>query len=96
MRIILSILLAATLSGCNWFGGFRPPEIVKHPDAPVLIAEVKGNYIRGYVYDKAKNELTDFGWIKLENSNAVGWTLFKYNWDKVIQKEAKARESGSR
>ena len=98
MKIFLSVIFVVTLSGCNLFGGFRPAEVIKHPDAPVLIAEVKNNYIRVYVYDKAKNELTDFGWIQLDNSNAKGWTLLKYDWEKFIdtRDKAKARGSGPR
>lgn len=100
MLIIRSLLFLTILcvgSGCNLFGGFRPDEVIKHPDAPVVIVEVKGSYIRAYVYDKAKNELTDFGWIQLTNSNAKGWTLLKYDWEKFIARNtAKARETGSR
>lgn len=80
-------------------GGFRPAEVIKHPDAPILIAEAKGNYIRAYVYDKAKNEMTDFGWIRLNNSNARGWSLLKYDWENYIlekEKKAKARGPGPR
>ena len=61
-NIILLLILLIAAGGCNLLGGFRPAEVVKHPDAPLLIAEVKGEYIRAYVYDKEKNELTDFGW----------------------------------
>lgn len=94
--VFLFILLGG--SGCSLFGGFRPAEVIKHPDAPVVIVQVKGSYIRAYVYDKAKNELTDFGWIQLTDSNAKGWTLLKYDWEKFIEarNKAKARETGSR
>jgi hypothetical protein len=90
--------LCCILSGCNWFGGFRPAEIIKHPDAPVLIAEVKGEYARGYVYDREKNELTDFGWFHLDNASAASWTLMKYDWEAIIKRrnEAKARGTGPR
>lgn len=83
-------------SGCSLFGGFRPAEVIKHPDAPVLIAEVKGSYIRAYVYDKAKNELTDFGWIRLSNSNAKGWTLLKYDWETFIEKKERRSVSDTK
>ena len=99
MRIVLSLVFVFTLTGCNLFGGFRPAEIIKHPDAPILIAEVKNGYIRAYVYDKAKNEMTDFGWVQLDNSNAKGWSLLKYDWENYIlekDKKAKARETGPR
>ncbi len=100
MRIICNfifvIFLWGATPGCNWFGGFRPAEVIKHPDAPVLIAEVNGNYIRAYVYDKAKNELTDYGWVQLDNSNAKGWTILKYDWETFIERRAKARGTGPR
>lgn len=97
MRIVLSILLVCALSGCNWFGGFRPPEIIKQPDAPVLIAEVKGEYARGYVYDSEAKELIDYGWFHLDNASAATKTLMKYDWAKYIKKvKAKARGTGPR
>lgn len=99
MRVIRNLtflfLLWGVLSGCNWFGGFRPAEVIKHPDAPVLIAEVKNGYIRAYVYDKAKNELTDYGWMQLNDSNAKGWTLLKYDWEKKIAARDKAKAHGT-
>ena len=96
MKIFLSLILWGVLSGCNLFGGFRPAEVIKHPDAPILIAEVKNGYVRAYVYDKAKNEMTDFGWVQLNDSNAKGWSLLKYDWENYILQKAKARETGSR
>lgn len=99
IRSLFFLIILCGGSGCNLFGGFRPAEIIKHPDAPVVIVEVKGSYIRAYVYDKVKNELTDFGWIQLTNANAKGWTLQKFDWEKFIEardKKAKARETGSR
>ena len=96
MRTVLSLVFVFALAGCNWFGGFRPAEVIKHPDAPILIAEVNNGYIRAYVYDKANNEMTDFGWVQLDNSNAKGWTLLKYDWEKFISSKAKARGTGPR
>lgn len=96
MKIFLSVILVVASAGCNLFGGFRPAEVIKHPDAPVLIAEVKNGYVRAYVYDKAKNEMTDFGWVQLDNSNTKGWTILKYDWETFIERRAKARGSGPR
>ncbi len=101
MRVIRNffflIALSSCAAGCNWFGGFRPSEVIKHPDAPVLIAEVKGEYARGYVWDSEAKELTDFGWFHLDNSSLANRTILTYDWEKFVKKaKAKAREIGSR
>lgn len=96
LNILLLLVVWGAAPGCNWLGGFRPAEVIKHPDAPILIAEVKNGYVRAYVYDKAKNEMTDYGWVQLENSNAKGWSLLKYDWENYILQKAKARGTGPR
>ena len=80
----LALACMVLLSGCTLFGleGFEPPRVVKHPDAPMLVLEAKGGYLRVAVYSKIGNEMIEAGWIPAED--AVGWTVSKYDWEKFI------------
>lgn len=78
--LVLAILLMV-LSGC--VGGIKRTDVVKAPDAPMLINEVKGKAARVSVYDRGENELVEYGWINL--GDHAGWTLSKFDWAKIIR-----------
>ena len=80
------LLVAALVCGCF----FRPTEVVKHPDAPMLILEAKRGFLRVAVYDKAQNQLIEYGWIGTRESK--GWSLMKYDWDGYIARRAGGSE----
>ena len=78
--IIPVLILSFGLCGCFP----KPPELIKHPDAPMLVLEIKGEYARVALYDKAENRLIEFGWISLQEYK--GWTLTKYDWEAFIER----------
>lgn len=84
--ITLLTCIFGTASGCSLLPGFSPPEVVKHPDAPMLIMRVEDGYAKVAVYQKSTNSLTQYGWIDLTDS--VGWTLTKYDWEQFIDKRS--------
>lgn len=81
--IIAALTLATAvlcLVGC---GGLRRDEIVKAPDAPMLIVEAKGT-ARVSVYDAIENKMIDAGTVDL--GGLAGWTVSKYEWEALISK----------
>ena len=58
---------------------FSPDTIVRHPDAPMLIIEVKGEYAKVAIYSQALKLLIEAGWVELKVLE--GWTVFKHNWE---------------
>ena len=83
IRFATLLILTTTLSSCVVGRALAPEEIVKHPDAPMLILEVKGHYARVAVYDRNQNQMIEFGWVDLEEN--VGWTLHKFDWEKHVR-----------
>jgi len=86
--IIAFCFVIASLSSC----GFTPNQVVRHPDAPMLITDSKDGYVRVSVYSKQENGLIDAGWVDLKT--AQGWTIVKYDWEAFIAKKAKENENG--
>ena len=81
---VISLLMLA----CGCIGGFTPPAVIAHPDAPYLISEVKGRgYARVFLYDKATNRLIEMGWVDL--TQLTGRTANKFNWEKFIESREK-------
>jgi len=87
VQVVFLAFALVLCSGC--LGGLRRHEIVKHPDAPMLIAETRGGYVRVFVYRKADARLVEYGWVRL--STVKGWTLTKYDWE---ARAAKDRNNG--
>lgn len=85
MKKLILILLMCSVTGC--FDGLKGVKLIKHPDSPMLIQEIKGNKVRIAVYSKSRNTLLDYGWVEL-NENMIGWTIHKYDWDKLIKERA--------
>jgi hypothetical protein len=83
-RLILAASVLLVASGCT-LGGLRRHEIVKHPDAPMLIAETRGRYARVFVYQKTEARLVEYGWVRM--SKLEGWTLTKYDWEARIARD---------
>lgn len=74
-----------TLTGC------QSPQIVKHPDAPMLVTGtgrnlLRGEWIRVSVWSESEKNLIDYGNIPV-GSELVGWTLVKYDWDKLKESD---------
>ena len=83
IRFVILLSLTISLSSCVIGRALAPEEIVKHPDAPMQILEVKGHYARVAVYDRNQNQMIEFGWVDLTQN--VAWTLHKFDWEKHIR-----------
>lgn len=75
MRKLIFIILII-LVGCN------SVEVVKHPDASMLILEASGD-ARVAVYKGGK--LIEYGWVDM--AELKGWTIHKFNWSEVLNGE---------
>ncbi len=84
-RVVLISTLCLVASGCS-LGGLRRSEILKHPDAPMLIAEARGRYLRVFVYVKDEARLIEYGWVRA--SEVEGWTLTKYDWEARVARDS--------
>lgn len=60
----------------------KSPEIVKHPDAPMLILGAKGKAVHVSVYDSQTDTLIEYGWI--DAREVAGWTIVKYDWSRFL------------
>ena len=87
LMMISGILL--TLTGCS---NIFKPSIEPHPDAPILITDTFGGFIKGAVYDRERNAMIPCGWFWIGKYD--GWTLHKFDWNKRIDAE-NAKEGGS-
>jgi len=74
------VALMTALGGC---GGLQRDQVVKAPDAPMLIIEAKGT-ARVSVYDAEENRMIDAGTVDLGTLD--GWTVSKYEWEALINK----------
>lgn len=83
IKWIIVMCFVAAMSGC--LDGLKSDNLVKHPDAPMLITETKGKHVKVSIYDKERNQLIEFGWIEI-NENMKGWTITKYDWETFIKK----------
>ena len=75
-KIVLMMILLILLTGC-----LHKINIIKHPDSPMLVEDVKWGKVSVAIYDKESNSLVHYGWIKVP----VGYTLHKYDWEKFIE-----------
>ena len=71
-------IICFLLSSC--LGGFSPREVVRLPDAPVLINEIRGNYADVYGWSPEAGAMIRVGWVDLREYR--GWTLSKFDWSK--------------
>ena len=70
------------LTGCsNMFA----PRIEPHPDAPILVTDTFGGFVKGAVYDRERNEMLPCGWFWIGRYD--GWTLHKFDWNQRIEAE---------
>ena len=76
--------IALILTGCNLSKMFTP-KVLPHPDAPILITDNFGGFVKGAVYDKNRNALIPCGWFWI--GNYTGWTLHKFDWNKRIDRK---------
>ena len=86
MLLMTAFVILLATNGCIFFKAFEPDKLMKHPDAPMLILEVRGQYAEVAVYSKADNQLLEYGWIDL--AEYEGWTIHKFNWEKYILERA--------
>jgi len=82
LGFLLALVAGLTTTGCL---GIKPDDIIKHPDAPMLIQETKRGYLKIAVYSKDVNGMVSCGWIKSEE--VKGWTLHKFDWEAYILKQ---------
>jgi hypothetical protein len=70
------------LTGCS---SLFAPRIEPHPDAPILVTDTFGGFVKGAVYDKERNEMLPCGWFWIGRYD--GWTLHKFDWNQRIEAE---------
>jgi hypothetical protein len=63
-------------------GGCFRPEVIRHPDAPMLVTGARRGYLRVSVFDRERRALVDAGWIR--GTGVRGWTLSKYDWEGYV------------
>ncbi len=83
VSILVILLIISNTTGCSLFS---PVKIVKHPDTPMQILEIRRGKIKVAVYDSVSNKMIEFGWIEIDD-RYKGWTLTKYDWEKFIKKK---------
>ena len=83
MKKLSVLLMILSLNGCGLMP--KPTKIVRHPDAPMLITNIKGRWPRISVWDSEAERLFDAGWV--DPATLQGWTLHKYDWEKANAKE---------
>jgi hypothetical protein len=76
VRVVILLLVLLLLSGC-----FRP-QVIRHPDAPMLVTGARRGYLRVSVYDKINNRMIDAGWVR--GSDVEGWTVSRYDWETYL------------
>lgn len=77
MKRILLVLLCCGLVGC---GNLQSDRLVLAPESPALILQVKDEKALVAVYSKERNEMVEYGWIKID----PGLTLTNFSWEKYI------------
>ena len=82
IRWILTFGLLLTMTGCS---GMFKARIEPHPDAPILITNTCGGFVKGAVYDKERNAMIPAGWFWIGRYD--GWTLHKFDWNSRIETE---------
>ncbi len=82
--ILFAILSILTITSCTLF---TPETIVKHPDAPMLIEEISGNWASVSIYDSRENRMVHYGWVDLRELK--GWTLHKFDWEAHLKSRDK-------
>jgi hypothetical protein len=91
------LLISATLSTSNCVAPTKlppGPATVKHPDAPMLIAEAQGR-ARVAIWDASCKCLTEYGWVNL--ADLTGLTIGKYDWEaKKTGKRVKVSQASER
>jgi len=81
--VAVAALLIAMVLATGGCGGLQRDQVVKAPDAPMLIIEAKGT-ARVSVYDAEENRMIDAGTVDLGTLD--GWTVSKYQWEELIGK----------
>lgn len=76
--MVMMTLVMSTLMGC---GGLQRTSLVKHPDSPMLIQDVRSGSVKVAVWDSATKTMVEYGWVSL--SDFRGWTITKFDWSKV-------------
>lgn len=88
--VLVAAATALLLGGCSLLGlgGFEPDEVVRHPDAPMLLLELRGDWARVAIYSVQENRMVPAGWVRLDRA-LVGWTIHKFDWEKFIKERAR-------
>ena len=86
IRWILTFGLLLTMTGCS---GMFKARIEPHPDAPILITDTCGGFVKGAVYDKERNAMVSAGWFWIGRYD--GWTLHKFDWNSRIEAEKQTK-----
>lgn len=85
LKLLSMILFVSLLSGCGGKKPWSPTEIIKHPDAAMLILEARGDSVRVAVWDGDNKKLIEYGWVQMDAS-MVGKTIYKLDWEKAKKK----------
>ena len=82
--LCLVAALAVGVSGCFSLRGLKKDLIIKHPDSPMLITEIKG-WAKVSTYDAQENKMVVYGKIPLKSCCMEGWSFMKYDWQKFLK-----------
>lgn len=87
---VLSLLtLSMTMLQINCVEPQTVQQTLKHPDAPMLIMEIKGDTARVAIWNAERGMLQQYGWVKIP----TGWTLTKFNWEQYHVKPKTGSDS---
>ncbi|MDA7496090.1 hypothetical protein N8457_00210 [bacterium] len=81
--MLMTALIVTVMMGCSNTKDINS-DLVRHPDAPMLILSGSGN-IKVAIYDARTKTLVPHGTINI--SNFEGWTITKFDWEKYDKED---------
>lgn len=90
--LLVCLLLVCLLAVPGCIGGLKRDDVVKAPDAPMLITSVDGKKLGVSVYDSKTNALIEYDERITVSPQLEGWTLSKFDWEGLIRDRMKKSE----
>jgi hypothetical protein len=82
-KATVAAIAALSITGCA--GGLSRVDVVKAPDAPMVITGVSGRTVSVSVYDAGTNSLIEYDGPVRIDSSLEGWTISKFDWETFIR-----------